>query len=136
MTSIPQSRMTDRPDFALVPILLKVEAAIVTVIGIGAYYYFGFSWWIFVGVILAPDLSAIGYAFGTRVGAWTYDLAHNYAAPSILAAFGYLAREPLLYAFAAVWVTHIGADRLIGYGLKFPGNFKDTHLSRLSPRTL
>ena len=27
------------------------------------------------------------------------------------------------------WVGHIGADRLVGYGLKFESGFKDTHLS-------
>lgn len=135
MTSIPQSHAADQPDFALVTVLLKAEAAIVTGIGIVAYYHFGFSWWIFAGLILAPDLSAIGYAAGPRVGAWTYDLAHNYTAPSILALVGYLAHEPLLFAFAAIWVTHIGGDRLMGYGLKFSGDPRDTHLSRLSRRT-
>ncbi|MFT4891176.1 MAG: hypothetical protein ACI9YT_002100 [Halobacteriales archaeon] len=29
----------------------------------------------------------------------------------------------------AVWVGHIGADRLFGYGLKFESGFKETHLS-------
>lgn len=30
---------------------------------------------------------------------------------------------------AAVWTAHIGADRLVGYGLKYPTGFGDTHLS-------
>jgi hypothetical protein len=33
-------------------------------------------------------------------------------------------------AVAAVWVGHIGADRLLGYGLKFESGFRDTHLGR------
>jgi hypothetical protein len=28
-----------------------------------------------------------------------------------------------------VWTGHIGADRLVGYGLKLEGRFKETHLS-------
>jgi hypothetical protein len=27
--------------------------------------------------------------------------------------------------------THIGVDRPIGYGLKYPSGFKDTHLQRV-----
>jgi hypothetical protein len=27
--------------------------------------------------------------------------------------------------------THIGVDRAVGYGLKYPTGFKDTHLQRV-----
>jgi len=30
-----------------------------------------------------------------------------------------------------IWLVHIGADRLLGYGLKYPTGFKDTHLQRV-----
>ena len=30
-----------------------------------------------------------------------------------------------------IWLTHIGVDRAIGYGLKYPTGFKDTHLKRV-----
>jgi hypothetical protein len=29
-----------------------------------------------------------------------------------------------------VWTAHIGVDRAVGYGLKYPSGFGDTHLSR------
>ena len=32
---------------------------------------------------------------------------------------------------ALIWLAHTGADRLFGYGLKYPTAFKDTHLSRV-----
>jgi hypothetical protein len=32
---------------------------------------------------------------------------------------------------ALIWLTHIGVDRFIGYGLKYPTDFKDTHLQRV-----
>jgi hypothetical protein len=31
-----------------------------------------------------------------------------------------------------VWVAHVGADRLVGYGLKYLTEFGDTHLGRLA----
>ena len=32
---------------------------------------------------------------------------------------------------ALIWLAHIGFDRLLGYGLKYPTGFKDTHLQRV-----
>ena len=32
---------------------------------------------------------------------------------------------------ALIWLTHIGVDRLVGYGLKYPTSPKDTHLQRV-----
>jgi hypothetical protein len=29
---------------------------------------------------------------------------------------------------ALIWVAHIGFDRMLGFGLKYPSRFKDTHL--------
>jgi hypothetical protein len=29
---------------------------------------------------------------------------------------------------ALIWFAHIGFDRLLGFGLKYPTRFKDTHL--------
>jgi hypothetical protein len=30
-----------------------------------------------------------------------------------------------------IWIIHIGVDRAIGYGLKYPSGFRDTHLQRM-----
>ena len=38
---------------------------------------------------------------------------------------------PLAVAAALVWFAHIGADRMLGYGLKYPTGFGDTHLGRV-----
>ena len=32
--------------------------------------------------------------------------------------------------YGLIWLTHIGVDRALGYGLK-PTGFKDTHLQRV-----
>lgn len=113
-----------------VSLLLKLEALGVVAASFTGFAYLGLSWWWFAALILVPDLSAIGYAGGARLGAWCYDLAHTYVGPAILGVVGYLTHDPLTMAIATVWFSHIGVDRLIGYGLKFAGNPKDTHLSR------
>ena len=38
---------------------------------------------------------------------------------------------PSVLPVCLIWLAHIGFDRLLGYGLKYPDAFKDTHLGRL-----
>jgi hypothetical protein len=111
--------------------LLHLEGAVVAVAAVTLYFHLGYPWWLLVVLALAPDLSMVGYAAGTRVGAVAYDVAHTYAIPVALAAVGVLADVELAVQIALVWAAHIGVDRAIGYGLKYPTGFQDTHLQRV-----
>jgi hypothetical protein len=42
-----------------------------------------------------------------------------------------LGGNSLALSLALIWLAHIGMDRMVGYGLKYPTAFKDTHLSRV-----
>jgi len=55
--------------------------------------------------------------------------SHTYTLPAVLGALGFWADIELALLVALVWAAHIGADRLVGYGLKFETGFKETHLS-------
>ena len=88
----------------------------------------GASWWWFAG-LLAPDLAMLGYLGGARVGAAAYNAAHTYAAPALIAVAAPV--WSLAVPVALVWAAHIGMDRMLGYGLKLPTRFKDTHLGPL-----
>ena len=48
-----------------------------------------------------------------------------------LAIDGVLAGELFVQVLASIWLAHIGFDRAIGYGLKYPSDFRDTHLGRI-----
>lgn len=112
-------------------VLLHVEGATMLVMSVGLYAYVSGNWLLFALLLLAPDLSALGYLAGTRVGSITYNLAHIYLFPAALAAFGLLAGNNLALSLSLVWFAHIGMDRTVGYGLKYPTAFKDTHLSKV-----
>ena len=73
----------------------------------------------------------LGYVAGPRVGALSYDLVHAYVGPLALGVVGVLVGADLAMELALIWAAHIGADRLLGYGLKYPSAFKDTHLQRV-----
>ena len=111
--------------------LLRVEGLAVAAAAIVLYFDGGHPWWLFAVLVLAPDLAMLGYAAGPSVGAAAYDLAHTYAAPIALAVIGVLGDVDGCVAVALIWATHIGIDRLLGYGLKYPTGFKDTHLQRV-----
>ena len=112
-----------------VRLILRTEGAVALVLSLAAYHALGFSWWLLAAAPLVPDLSMRGYLRDPRSGALLYNLAHTYVAPFLLAVVGYLAGPPLLLALATVWAAHIGLDRLLGFGLKYPTAFQDTHLT-------
>lgn len=114
-----------------VTVLLRLEGAALAVVSFFAYYWFGQSWWLFAILLLAPDLSMLGYLAGPRVGAWAYNAAHVTISPLVLAVAGYAFASPVVTAIAIIWLAHIGLDRALGYGLKRESGFRDTHLGRI-----
>ena len=111
-------------------LLLRFEGAALAILAMVLYRELGASWWLFVLLFLVPDLSMLGYLAGTRVGAAVYNAIHTYAIPLLLFAFGFLVERTLLMTLALIWTAHIGVDRVVGFGLKYPTAFKDTHLQR------
>jgi hypothetical protein len=62
---------------------------------------------------------------------WVYNVAHATVGPIALAVVGVLADTDSCVQLAPIWLAHIGIDRLLGYGLKYPAAFQDTHLQRV-----
>ncbi|MGR3541089.1 MAG: DUF4260 domain-containing protein [Hasllibacter sp.] len=111
---------------------LRVEGAAIGAAALILYLWLGGPMWLLAVMILAPDLSMLGYLAGPRVGAACYNLVHTYAAPAGLAlAAVFLVPLPLGPFAALAWVAHIGVDRALGYGLKGAAGFKHTHLGPL-----
>ena len=115
----------------LPPVLLRIEGATLLAISALLYGLNEGSWLLFVLLFLVPDVSMLVYLSGIRVGAASYNLFHTYAAPGLLTALGLLTESPPVVSVALVWFAHIGFDRMVGFGLKYPTGFFDTHLHRL-----
>ena len=111
--------------------MLRAEGAVLLAGGAASYWLNGEPWWLFALLLLAPDVSIVGYLAGPRVGAALYNVFHPYPLPAALGIFGLLAGAPLAVGVASVWFAHIGMDRMVGYGLKYASGFKDTHLGRV-----
>lgn len=85
----------------------------------------------FAILLFAPDISTIGYLKNKRLGALVYNLVHNFVLCFILIFSGIFLGEEILISLGLILSAHIGLDRLIGYGLKYPTDFKDTHMQKV-----
>jgi hypothetical protein len=112
-------------------ILLRLEGLALGALSVWLYAGTHRSWWLFAALILAPDLSMLGYLHGPRLGAVTYNVVHTWLMPLALFAVGYSADVPLLLPLAFILGAHIGFDRALGYGLKLSSGFQDTHFGRI-----
>jgi hypothetical protein len=112
-------------------LILRGEAIALFVTGVVLYLQLnGNGLWL-LPLLLAPDVSMLGYLAGPRIGAATYNLAHNLVTALGVIAIGWLVPVAPLALAGAILFAHVGMDRALGYGLKLPTDFRDTHLGRI-----
>lgn len=126
----PTSSTAARP-MSLPNLLLRVESLALFVATLAVYGAFSGDWLAFILLLFVPDFSAIGYLINPRIGAIGYNLAHNFAAPVIVFALGWAVAAPAVVSVGIIWAAHISMDRVVGYGLKYPSAFKQTHMQRV-----
>lgn len=132
MTTITNTPAHDQTaPLSLPRILLHVEGAAIFFGCIALYAHLGGSALLFILLLLAPDVSGLGYLINQRVGALLYNIVHLYALPLIVGILALLSGWQLGILLALIWGAHIGLDRTVGYGMKYTTNAKDTHLRRL-----
>jgi hypothetical protein len=113
-------------------VVLRLEGFAVFAAAIALYVDGDYALWALVAFFLVPDVSFAAYAAGPRVGAVAYNAAHTYVFPVALAAGCLVTGSAgLPVQIALIWAAHIGLDRLLGFGLKYPTAFKDTHLGHV-----
>jgi hypothetical protein len=112
-------------------LLLRLEGAALTAAALFLYARAGGGWGFFALLFLAPDLSMLFYLAGPRVGAVAYNCAHVTFVPLVVGVVGAMFGQSLLIQLALIHLAHIGLDRALGFGLKYPTAFADTHLGRI-----
>jgi hypothetical protein len=132
-TTINEARATTTPTSATTWIKpwLRAEGAATFAAGLAGFLWLGLPWFAFPLLLLVPDVSAIGYLRGPRVGAVVYNLVHDLATGAAVAGIGLALGSVPIAAAGAILVAHSGMDRMAGYGLKLPTAFQDTHLGRI-----
>jgi len=111
--------------------ILRLEGLAVFLASLYFFNEFSGNWIIFVLLIIVPDISMIGYLKDKKLGSITYNLVHNYILALVVIFYGILTNDNLIISLGLILSAHIGADRLVNYGLKYPSNFKDTHINKV-----
>ena len=122
---------TNPASLSLPNLLLRVEGAALFAAGIVIFAQQGGAWWVFALLLLTPDLAMLPYLFSPRAGAISYNIIHTIALPLLFLLIGAGAESSAIVQAAAIWLSHIGMDRVVGYGLKYVSGFKDTHMQRV-----
>jgi hypothetical protein len=119
-----------------VTVLLRLEGLALGLLCVWLFKNLHQSWWMFAALILAPDLSMLGYLAGPRIGAAVYNAVHNWLTVVLwFFAAWYLLGDNFSLALPVILGAHIGIDRALGFGLKLPSGFRDTHLGRMGKQT-
>ena len=130
-TQSTTSELTNGIDPAWTRPWLRAEGVATFVAGLAGFLYLGLPWWGFALLLIVPDVSMVGYLRGPRLGAIVYNVAHDLATGAAIAGVGLAIGSVPVAAAGAILVAHSGMDRMMGYGLKLPSSFKDTHLGRI-----
>ncbi|PUE07278.1 hypothetical protein B9Z51_13905 [Limnohabitans sp. T6-5] len=112
--------------------ILRTEGLVCLLLALTLYQVQGFSWMTFGLWFFLPDAAILVYVLGNeRVGMWAYNMTHSTLGAGLLALLGLGLDVPMLLQASLIWFSHIGLDRALGFGLKFPLGFRVTHLGVL-----
>ncbi|HRH65148.1 MAG TPA: DUF4260 domain-containing protein [Bacteroidia bacterium] len=114
--------------------ILKTEEAVKLVLAFYLCIHLGFVWWSFLAWILAPDISMLAYLAGKKAGAYVYNLFHHQGIAILVAMCGFYYQNPELEFAGLILFGHSSMDRVMGYGLKYADDFKNTHLGWIGKR--
>ena len=108
--------------------VLRIEEALMFLTCLYFFPLFNLSWWWLVALILTPDIGMIGYAFGPKAGAVSYNLLHHRGIACVVFIIGYSIASEFTQLAGYIIFAHACLDRMLGYGLKTFQGFGYTHL--------
>jgi hypothetical protein len=111
--------------------LLKLEGLALFVLSIFLFSQLEYAWWWYPLLFFTPDLSMLGYWGDARTGAALYNIVHHHVVSISLYVMGFFIGLPLLQLAGVTLLGHSNLDRLLGYGLKYPDTFQNTHLGAI-----
>ncbi|QEC52781.1 uncharacterized protein DUF4260 [Anseongella ginsenosidimutans] len=112
-------------------LLLKLEEIALFGFSIYLFAQTSFAWWWYPLLLLAPDISMLGYVRGPKTGAWVYNFFHHKALGAVLICVGWHFSREWVELSGIILLGHACMDRIAGYGLKYPDDFKHTSLGWL-----
>ena len=122
---------SDRPIIVFRPdILLMLEGFVFLIVCCVAYqHFYAGHWLLFAALFLVPDIALFAYAFpNKKFAAAVYNIVHSYVIPVALGLIAWHENWKFADQIMLIWLAHISFDRMLGFGLKFPEQFRHTHI--------
>lgn len=91
----------------------------------------GVAWWWLAILFFSPDISMLGYAINTKIGAISYNIFHHKLIAAAVIFIGFVCHNQTILLIGLLLYGHSSFDRVMGYGLKHFDSFKHTHLGML-----
>lgn len=111
--------------------LIKLEEVAMMGLSIYLFSLLPYAWWWYPALLLAPDISFVGYAAGNKVGAVVYNFIHHKAVAIAVYVIGAYLHADSALLIGVILFGHSSMDRFFGYGLKYFTGFSDTHLGTI-----
>lgn len=110
---------------------LKLEELALFLLGIFLFSQLSFPWWWFLVLILTPDIGMLGYLFGNKAGAISYNIFHHRGIAVAIYLIGVYTQSEITQFIGVILFSHAAMDRIFGYGLKYDKGFRFTHLGEI-----
>ena len=114
--------------------LLKTEEVGLFLLSVYLFSRMDLAWWVYLALLLAPDLGMLGYLFGPRIGSIAYNTTHHKGLAGLFYIVGMILPAPWLALAGVILLGHSSLDRALGYGLKYGDSFHHTHLGWIGGR--
>lgn len=111
--------------------IIKLEEAAMFAASIYFLSQFNVAWWIYLVLLVGPDISMLGYLGGNKTGAFFYNVFHHKGIAIVIYFIGVFMQSDVLLIFGILLFGHSSMDRMFGYGLKLNDGFKFTHLGMI-----
>ncbi|MCW8980016.1 MAG: DUF4260 domain-containing protein [Altibacter sp.] len=113
---------------------LRIEEIAQFALGVLLFSWLDYAWYWFPLLLLLPDIGMLGYVFGPKTGALTYNLLHHKAVAIAFILLGMMLLGDFYTLVGVIMFAHSSMDRVFGYGLKYQDSFKHTHLGTIGKK--
>jgi len=122
---------TEKKSISMPRLLLHVDGAAFLLTAIALYSQQNGNWWLFILLLLAPDLTFFAYMVNKRFGAMIYNIVHSPTLVAVIIGLSIALNWELGVSLGLILLAHIGMDRIFGYGYKYADEFKNMHFNRI-----
>lgn len=111
--------------------MIQSEEVMIFALSIYLFSLLNQPWWLFLVLLLVPDIFMLGYIIDTKIGAIIYNIGHHRGISVAIFLLGMVLQLNVVSLIGVILFAHSSMDRIFGYGLKFSDAFTHTHMDNI-----